>query len=70
MAVRIEMDMPKSCDVCPFSKADNLLNPDTYACPLILDLAKGHKHTVYYWERFFVAKKETRNEHCPLKECE
>lgn len=70
MAVRIEMDMPKKCDECPFAQPDNLIKAKEYACPLILGLAGKNQHTVCYWERLFITEKGTRNGLCPLKECE
>lgn len=57
MAVRIDMDMPKSCMHCRFV--------DVYHDPVSL------KH--YYWCRARgqeVNGKKIRDKHCPLKECE
>lgn len=56
MAVRIDMDMPKSCMHCRFV--------DVYHDPVLL------KH--YYWCRARgqeVNGKKIRDKHCPLKEC-
>lgn len=69
MAVRIDMDMPKMCDECPFAKPDNLIEVKEYSCTLILDLAgEKNQRTVCYWERLFITEKGTRNGLCPLKE--
>ena len=58
MAVKIEMDMPKSCELCRLSY-------DTWRC----DYSTNTKLICAVLHREVVKYGGAKYEHCPLKEC-
>lgn len=64
MAVKIEMDMPKSCSKCRFCTNKTEFVGTCLAIPL-----KDLDNEVVAFQKVDTYYGDTRSKHCPLKEC-